>query len=446
MSKKTRLIILFSCVVCFFVIAPILVAYSMGYRLDLEKKEIVGTGGIYVRTFPPAEQVIVDSKISAKPGIFSNAIFVQSLLAKEHTVFVAKEGYHDYFKTLSVIEKEVTKLENVTLFKEDIKFTDIADSVAFFSISPDNNKIIASSTNINPLTLNYFNINDPLQVQIIPIKESAAVLDIKWSSNSDYALIKMQDSKEVFYYLFNNASKIPSTNRLSYLDKNSQQINFNPINISELFYVENNTLYILKNNKPSALIKDLLLYTISENNILWLSTDGALKKSDTSGKIMTVLLAENITVSPEVNYNLIFDSDKIFLDDGDSLSLYNASSKTFTKLNIPKGSFKIIYSPDGKNLILWDSSKIYLYSPVSEKYEELFSGFKITNCQWINNDYIVITSENSVILSEIDFRGEINQITLPMETASPKTFYIGHSGKLYILTNNTLSESEKLTP
>ena len=103
---------------CFLVIAPILVLYSEGDRFDFEYMRITETGGIYVRTFPVAGQIVIDSKISEKPGIFSNSIFVQSLLPSSHAVLIKKNGYYDYFKTLPVEESQVTKLENVLLIKK----------------------------------------------------------------------------------------------------------------------------------------------------------------------------------------------------------------------------------------------------------------------------------------------------------------------------------------
>ena len=70
MTKKTRLIILLFCVVCFFIVAPILVAYSEGYRFDFEKMKIVATGGIYVRTFPSADKITIDSETFQKNPAF----------------------------------------------------------------------------------------------------------------------------------------------------------------------------------------------------------------------------------------------------------------------------------------------------------------------------------------------------------------------------------------
>ena len=123
MTKRTHLAILLVCVVCFFVIAPVLVLYSMGYRFDVEKLKITATGGIYVKTYPSADKILIDSKISEKPGMFSNSIFVQSLLPGDHhTVLAQKIGYYNYSKTVPVQEKEVTKLENILLFRKNIAF------------------------------------------------------------------------------------------------------------------------------------------------------------------------------------------------------------------------------------------------------------------------------------------------------------------------------------
>ena len=73
MTRRIRLIILLVCAACFFIIAPLLVFYSMGDRFDFKKMKITETGGIYVRTFPAADQIIVDSKNqkTSTPGIWA---------------------------------------------------------------------------------------------------------------------------------------------------------------------------------------------------------------------------------------------------------------------------------------------------------------------------------------------------------------------------------------
>ena len=92
----------------------------MGYRVDFINMEVLATGGIYVRSYPQANQIIIDSKIEGKPGMFLNAFFVQDLLPKNHTVLVKKTGYFDYQKNILVAENQVTKIENILLIKQNI--------------------------------------------------------------------------------------------------------------------------------------------------------------------------------------------------------------------------------------------------------------------------------------------------------------------------------------
>ena len=94
MSKQIRFIILLICAVLFFIITPYILLYSLGYRVDFENRKIVTTGGIYVRVLPQGADVIIDSKISNKTGLFSNSVFVQDLLPKQHMVLIKKDGYH----------------------------------------------------------------------------------------------------------------------------------------------------------------------------------------------------------------------------------------------------------------------------------------------------------------------------------------------------------------
>ena len=77
MTKKIRLTILLACAACFFLITPFIIGYSLGYRVDLEQKKIVTTGGIYVRTWPEADSITIDLKLQQKPAFFTGTVFMQ---------------------------------------------------------------------------------------------------------------------------------------------------------------------------------------------------------------------------------------------------------------------------------------------------------------------------------------------------------------------------------
>ncbi|KKP93278.1 MAG: hypothetical protein UR98_C0007G0010 [Parcubacteria group bacterium GW2011_GWA1_36_12] len=451
MRKRIRLIILLSCVALFLIFAPYIVLYSMGYRVDFVKMKITATGGIYIRTSPQASAIIIDSKINTKPGMFANSVFVQDLLAKEHYVLIKKDGYYDYNKILPVRENQVTKLENVLLIKQNIVFNLLSEKTDYFSISPDGKNILLAGPAPKAIGFEYFTLSNPNQKMnySLPL-QNAEVSDIKWSDNSSVALIKIQNMAAISYYIFDSSKTIQQTAALPYLDKNSQQTSFDPRDIQQLFYVENKTLYSLKNNKVAAVIDNLIAYKIYNGNILWLSSDGFLSQSDTSGKLTQKLTAKKIATDLNKNYQILIIAGKTFLKENGALYLLNPDTKIFENFNVPITDYEILPSPDNKNLLLKNSDQIYLYSfadlpaQAGKKYENMFSGSRITDYYWLNNDYIVFTAEGKIIISEIDYRGNINSVAL--ENENSKIFFNRPDGKLYTLTNSTLFSSEKITP
>ena len=456
MTKKTRLIILIVCVACFLAIAPILIAYSEGYRFDFQKRKIVVTGGIYVRTFPTADLVTIDSKISAKPGLFLNHIFVQGLLPNNHTVSIKKSGYYDYFKNLPVQENEVTKLENVLLFKKNVAFKDLSDKIDYFSIAPNNQNIITAAVGAKITTFAYFSLNSTGQKITFSTPQIGNVSDIKWTDDSSRALIHISGANNDFYYLFDTTLPKPVGIRLSYLDTNSQQISFDPQDSQTIFYIKNKTLYSAKGNSSLPIINNIVSFQVSGTNILWLSTKGTLSYSDLSGNLISKTSLQDFPINIQKKYAITSINGNTYLQESSSLFKFNQTKKIFDGVIIPLTNYKIIISPDNKNLIYWNSGKIYLYSFADEKFTQLYSGSQINNLQWINNDYIIFTDGNKIIISEIDYRGNINTVTFPStlkignnttsNIISPQTFFDPQDGKLYILTQNTLLSSDKITP
>jgi hypothetical protein len=451
MNKKTRLIILLFCVVCFLAVAPILVAYSMGYRFDFENRKIVATGGIYVRTFPTAEQITVDSNIFEKPGLFANSIFVQSLLPKSHTVLIKKTGYYDYSKILEVQENQVTKLENVLLIKDNITFTNITDDVSFFSVAPNSHSIITGTSGTKNTTFNYFSLNNPTETPKTFSVPQIGNASVKWSNDSNIALISLQNSVNTYYYFFDSTTSKPTAIRLSYLDKNSELIDFNHQDPKIIFYVKDNTLYSASGNNSLPIINNLISFKVSNSNIVWLSTKGALLNSDFSGKLISQISAENFAVNTKKHYEILLIQGNTYLKDNDSLLEFNQAKKVFEEFPTPAiSNYEILVSPDNKNLIFQNSDKILIYSSditklgAEKTFEEIFSGIQITNLQWLNNDYIIFIANGKAIISEIDYRGNINFITFPQTTLS--MFFNQQTGKLYILSGNSILVSEKITP
>ena len=363
MKKRTRTIILITCVVLFFAVAPVLVMYSMGYRYDFAKAKIVATGGIYVRTFPTADQVSIDSTKAQKPSMFANSVFTQNLLPGDHSVSVKKDGYYDYYKNLPVLEKEVTKIENIILFKKDILFEEITNKKA----SP------------------FLPENQPEKFTIV-------------------------------------------ANNLYYSDS-----------------TQNAKLTTLQKNTP--LIKNLVAFTTSGNSIIWLATDGFLYKSEVSALKITPekLNLEALKIVKTGNYKIDIEGSIFINNNGNLLTLDN-QTKTFKTFATFVNDFS--FSPDRKNVVYSTGKKIYVSLLVDEskKISLLYDSPEIiSGLTWFNNDYIIFIPGSKIIISEIDYRGNVNSITLP-QFALPKVIFNQQENKLYVLTAGKVQVSEKLIP
>jgi len=138
MNKKTRLIFFAVLITLFFLLAPQIVLYSLGYRFDFEEKRLVNTGGLYLKVWPQRAEIFIDNKFIKKTGILSNAIFIQNLLPKKHEILIKREGYHFWKKTLEIKEKEVVRAENIILIKENPTFNILEKNIEEFPFSLNN--------------------------------------------------------------------------------------------------------------------------------------------------------------------------------------------------------------------------------------------------------------------------------------------------------------------
>jgi len=206
-----------------------------------------------------------------------------------------------------------------------------------------------------------------------------------------------------------------------------------------LQYYENNI------EKPTAILKKVLSFKVTNNNIIWLGTDGLLYQSDSTGKNPIKLTLIAIKIIKTGSYKIISDSQSIFINSNGNLLLLNRRTNSLDGFYNSIKDAEI--SPNGKNIVYSNDKEIYISAIPNTTDESALlykSSEKISDFLWLNSDYIIIVSGDKIIISEIDYRGNINAITLP-QTAD-KIFFNRQDSKLYVSTQNTLLASEKLTP
>jgi len=116
-------------------------------------------------------------------------------------------------------------------------------------------------------------------------------------------------------------------------------------------------------------------------------------------------------------------------------------------------------SPDNQKILYFNETQI-LVSSNQENHQDAAvinaTNEPIKDCYWLNNEYIVISAGDSIMISEIDNRGGTNIVTMPNTLAllqgepltvkNPLILLRQQDKKLYIFSQKTVAVSERLLP
>ncbi|MEA3293215.1 MAG: hypothetical protein U9P88_02000, partial [Patescibacteria group bacterium] len=251
-----------------------------------------------------------------------------------------------------------------------------------------------------------------------------------------------------------------SLNYFSFLE-NTEKIYFNTQNYKELFALKENKIFLLNLKKNETekkfLLKNISAFNICNKDIYYLDNSGFLFKTDFSFKKKEILNKTPLSLKDTANYEIKIFGDFIFIQEENIFYLFEPKEHLFKKFFEPINIIKI--SPDAKKIVFCSEHEIWLLflkeqldQPQKKAGQEIFIARfskKINDCLWLNNDYLIFTSENIIKITEIDDRNKINIISFDefsslKEKKLYKIFWNQNNKKLYILNEKKLFVSEKL--
>jgi WD40 repeat protein len=417
MTKKVRTILFSVFLLLFVLIAPSVVLYCQGYRIDLENKRISQTGGLFLKVQPKQVEIYLNGKLKKRTDFFFGSILIENLLPKKYKVEVKKEGYHPWEKELEIKEKEVIELKDIILFPQDPELNILAREVNDFWFSPDQRKIILKENSpINGETswaLKLYELDKEVKSHLVK-KEDISSKEVNLLS-----LTFSEDSKEV-YLEFGVA----------------EQIRYFTLNL------ERAPPTLLENEPPKTTPEIFVCSKEVKGDLYYLDNSGHLFKNQDK------LTQEPFPVKQETKYALEIFPDNIFLIESKDLYRLNQESKSFEKFFEGINDLKI--SPDSQKLAYFSDYEIWiLFLSATEKAEgKLFLARlseKISDIYWLNSNYLVFNSGNKVKIAEIDARDKINIIDLT-ELKNPRIFWNKVDKELYILSEGDFYYSGILLP
>lgn len=125
MILRTRRILFFLLLAVFLVLAPLMVAYSLGFTIDFKKKVLVETGSVFLKSRTSQTSVFLNGALAKETSFFSGSALLTGITPGTYLIRIEKAGYQPWSRIIAVAPALVTELRNVLLIQNRI---DIATS------------------------------------------------------------------------------------------------------------------------------------------------------------------------------------------------------------------------------------------------------------------------------------------------------------------------------
>ena len=128
MTRQFRRFIFWIFVVFFITLSLVVSLIAQGWRFDFNTLKIVKTGGIYIKTSVTEAKVYVNDKYyKSTGGLLNHTILISGLAPKQYGIFIYKDGYFPWNKTIEVKNGLVTELSHIILLPIKLNKTKITE-------------------------------------------------------------------------------------------------------------------------------------------------------------------------------------------------------------------------------------------------------------------------------------------------------------------------------
>jgi hypothetical protein len=253
MDKNIQKIFARILIILFFIIAPILTLYGMGYRLGRDNNDapiLTSTGGVRINT-KIAYEITINDKLESKSPLLKVGLAPQDL-----NIVLSLPGYQSWAKKISIQPSFVQLISDVTLFPEKPeleKFSDLSTARNIQRV-PDASSILYTSYNPKESGLWMLNLDTKIRKRLT---DSVALggldnqdyLDFTWDTTGNILSFKTSLNNVFQYFVITNIDTTPIltniTNQFPIVDVNANPVKIISLDADTLTFIQGGSLYKL---------------------------------------------------------------------------------------------------------------------------------------------------------------------------------------------------------
>lgn len=465
MNRTIQKLFAWSLILLFFIIAPAIALYSMGYRLtrdDNDAPTLVSTGGIRINTKIPYE-ITINDKMESKSPLLKVGLEPQDL-----NVILSLPGYQPWGKKISIQPSFVQLISDVTLFPEEPSLEQFSDLRTARNIRriPNTSLVLYTSYNPNESGLWTLDLDTNIRKRITNSVTLGGVdnqdyFDFVWSDSGNTLSFRTSINNEMRYIVATNIDTNPVLTTLNSLAP-IPDITNNPISIVSLaadrvFFTQAGSLYEINppfNSISNALVSDIISSDFINQTLYYTSS-----RDIGNIRVYSLDTKKNASIPlPDIRVKKIFispnESHLIIIDDKQHawLKALGENTADFNKiadLNI----IGIEFANDSKKaLLISNNSLSMLYLDTIEGYKSRIEGdfdtlytskstLSYAELWEPNSEYIIFLEDNTLKAVESDTRGSINSYTLAKNITQFASMRIRNDARTAVIDDNNIIQS-----
>lgn len=445
----------------FFVTAPLVVFYSMGYRFSPQRGIFVYTGSISIKSSPQDVEIYIDHQLNKKKlNRINNSFHIGGIKPGEHLIEVKAPGFNTWAKKITVSSGTSTEFWNVSLVKENYeRIAYPTEGIERFFFDPGKKLIAYTKNTDSAFSVNILDIESEESTEVFSSGDYRFTPDekenIEWSPQSKEIIVPVIKGEEKDYIFIDVKTKETlSLVELSMSNK-PEKVRWDQHNKNFIYYLSEGNLWYIDAEKPEDKkinAQNISSYELSSSYVYYFQLPGGIiYRTNPEGTSQP----EQITTSaPEKmndpNYQItVYDRDRIaILNKNGDLYVQNIGEKGQYFRNFGSGIKEIQFSDDGKKMMYWSDFEIFVYfvrnwevqpwRNENDQKEIVRFSEKIENIQWTRDyEHVIFNVGKKMKIAEIDNRSQ-NNISDLTSFSLEKTQIVSDLGEgiIYFLDNN----------
>jgi len=345
LTRKIRVSIMCLLILCFFVVAPVILFYTAGYRYDFSKRHILQTGVLNIDA-EPADATIQLNGIEQKNKL---PLYLPNRAPGTYKLTISKRGYKTWEKDITIDSNKTTYIKNVKLFKDSLP-TKLLDDSKIIDISPSFNGsyiVLLTQESNNSKTIDLYD-NRSAGRQTIWRANTNKKPNIDWSPYGDWFVL--QESQTIQLVDATNSS---ISNSIS-VSSSIQEWHWS-LNSSAIFIQQENDIKRMDINGKQ-------IYSISSTSV-WYADDNVNWQYDAVNKCLKPLLGDKVdcvyNMPHQIDSIVFADQNRFILKSTEGLLIARIENRELKEIKNLANVNNLLYNQQTREWLAWSPWELW---------------------------------------------------------------------------------------